>query len=111
MPTTMPRSAPELEAATKEDGDVLDAIVQMLHEAFPIRKDAADLKAVLRKSVGALNAGVQDGLKFLDADANGAIDRKEVGAAYKAAKEYFMKGATTLQTMGPMLAMVRRKSH
>ena len=36
---------------------------------------------------------------------NGQLERKEVGKAYKSIKEYFLKGAQTLQTMGPMLAM------
>ena len=99
-------SAGELEAAAVEDGPVLDQVVALVHAAFPIRKDAAELKAILLKAAKTLGADkVQGAVKWADADGNGILDRKEVGKAYKTAKDYFLKGAQTLQTMGPMLAM------
>ena len=96
----------ELIAAANADGDVLERIVQILHEAYPLRRDAPDLKKFLVK-VGA-NIG-EEGLRgsagWMDLDGDGKLDRKEVGKAYLTFKQLFLKGANTLQTMGPMLAM------
>jgi len=76
-----------------------------VHAEFPVRKDASELRALLVKGAQSLGAGVQEGLAWVDVDGNGSLDRKEVGKAYSAFKNYFLKGASTLQTMGPMLAM------
>ena len=44
-------------------------------------------------------------IAWVDSDGNGQLERKEVGKAYASFKQYFIKGAETLKTMGPMLAM------
>jgi len=101
-------SAAEVAAAIAPDGVLLDQIVALVHDELPIRKDAAELRALVLK-VGAALAGadisLSDGMKWVDLNGNGSIERKEVGKAYAKFKELFLKGTQTLQTMGPMLAM------
>jgi len=98
-------SAAELEAATDVDGAVLSKVVELVHEAFPMRKDAASLKKLLLEAVEAAGAGMADGMALVDTDGDGAIGRKEAGQAFKAAKTAFLEAVKTLQEMGPMLAM------
>ena len=98
-------SADELQAASDVDGAPLGEVVALVHAAFPIRKDAAELKQLLVDLQGAAGAGLAEGVALIDADADGQISRKEAGKAFLAAKKAFLAAVTTLQEMGPMLAM------
>lgn len=98
-------SADELAAAADVDGEVLAAVVAKVHEAFPIRKDADELKKLLLGMVEAAGASRADGIALIDADGDGQIQRKEAGKAFASAKKAFTSAVTTLQQMGPMLAM------
>ena len=98
-------SADELRAAADVDGAVLGAVVELVHAAYPVREDAAALKALLLELVEAAGAGMAEGVALVDTDGDGAIQRKEAGKAFSAAKKAFTGATKTLQEMGPMLAM------
>ena len=98
-------SAAELEAAADSGGELLPKVVALVHEAFPIRKSAEELQQMLTKGAEASGLSLADGIKFVDADGDGQVDRKEAGKAFSAFKSAFLQGAKTLQEMGPMLAM------
>ena len=53
----------------------------------------------------AIVAAAQLGVKMLDSNGDGAIERKEAGKAVASVKKVFSKAINYLQTMGPMLAM------
>ena len=97
----------ELRAAADADSEVLSSAVALVHAAFPLRRDASELKRLLLDVVAAAGAGMADGVALIDADGDGQIDRKEAGRAFKDAKKAFIQATTTLQQMGPMLAMAR----
>ena len=97
-------SAEEIQAAADPDGEVLSKLAELVHEAFPLRKDAAELKGLLAKGIAAVG-DISQGVAYVDSDGDGQIDRKEAGKAYKKFKEKFVKGVKTLQEMGPMLKL------
>ena len=96
----------ELRAAADAESEVLSSAVAHVHTAFPLRKDANELKRLLLDVMTAAGAGMADGVALIDADGDGQIDRKEAGRAFKDAKKAFVTATKTLQEMGPMLAMV-----
>lgn len=104
-PTDSELTAAELTAAADVDGAILEKIVELVHAAFPVRKDAAELKALLLEAVAAVGTGMADGVALIDGDGDGSVSRKEAGQAFKKAKQMFMEATKTLQEMGPMLAM------
>ena len=101
-------SAAEISAAVAPDGELLDKLVALVHADFPVRGNVADMRQLVLKVMGELRStemSLSDGIKWLDVDGNGSIERTELGKAYKAGKEAFLKAVETLQQMGPLLAM------
>lgn len=99
----------ELTAASQPDGEVLSEVVELVHTAFPLRKDAGDLKKLLIRGLEAIgdvsSASISGGIGIVDTNGDGVIDRKEAGKAYGSAKKQFLTASSTLQEMGPMIAM------
>jgi len=90
----------------------LSSLADKLHALFPLRPTAGELHAVLRlalQSIGGTDvwnhASVEAGIRWIDADRDGYIQRKEVGSAYATAGKKFLETTKTIKTMGPMLAM------
>ena len=101
-------SAAERSAAVAPDGELLDKLVALVHADFAVRSTVADMRQLVLKVMGELKStdmSLSDGIKWLDVDGNGSIERTELGKAYKAGKEAFLKAVETLQQMGPLLAM------
>ena len=101
-------SAAEISAAVAPDGELLDKLVALVHADFAVRSTVADMRQLVLKVMGELKStdmSLSDGIKWLDVDGNGSIERTELGKAYKAGKEAFLKAVETLQQMGPLLAM------
>lgn len=101
-------TATEMQSAAEVDGEVLPKVVELVHEALPIRKSAAELQALLTKgaeAAGASGLSLAVLIKYLDNDGDGQVDRKEAGRAFKAFKDAFLQASKSLQEMGPMLAM------
>merc|ERR1719399_113264 len=91
-------SEAELHAAI--EGEALDDILSMIQEQLPIPSLSATghTREMLQKRF-------QEGLAYLDTNGDGAIERKEMFGAVKEFKILFLQGVSTIETMGPMLAM------
>ena len=115
-PTDDKVSAAELEVAAQQDSPVFTAIVDLVHETFPIRKSANDLKTFVLTSLEAMTgskSGTAAGsiaestaFKYIDTDGDGFIDKKEAGKAYGEMKILGLQLMSTIQEMGPMMAMM-----
>ena len=98
----------------------LAAMAEKFHAVFPaLRSKPEELESFVRDMVLLGNAGDGDGTKAtaelerkskevfrsIDADGDGAIQRKEVGVLYNATGKRFLEISKTIKQMGPMLAM------
>jgi len=81
---------------------MLQQLVAIVHDTFPL----PGLTAVNGKEAPAfVRENLKDIVAALDGNNDGAIERKEAGAAVGAFKRTYIKAAETLKTMGPMLGM------
>jgi len=108
-------TAAALASTDNSDVDVLSTIVGLVHAAYPVRKNANDLKVMLQKGISllttannnALNtASSADGINYLDTNKDGKIDQKEMVTAYLNVKKKILKAAKTIIQMAPMAAMM-----
>ena len=92
---------------------VIAKILTRVHELFPLRTDADELKEFAMNSIesvigdGAVvdKESVTKGMKWIDDDGDGHISKKEVGKYYNLAGKKFMEISKTIKQLGPMLAM------
>ena len=104
-------TAGEILAGCKSDG-VITHLSKKLHELFPLRKNPGDLEGFVRKTIESFGgdaldeAGVIEGMKWIDADADGVVQRSEVGRYYKTGAMKFVEISKQVRQMGPMFAML-----
>lgn len=92
---------------------VITKISSRVHELFPLRSDADELKEFVMSSVESVIGGgavvdkesVAKGMKWIDDDEDGHISKKEVGKYYNLAGKKFMEISKTIKQLGPMLTM------
>lgn len=91
---------------------VITKISIRVHELFPMRKDANELKDFVLSSLESIGGGgvvekesVAKGMKWIDDDGDGHISKIEVGKYYNLAGKKFMEISKTIKQLGPMLAM------
>eukprot|EP00984_Skeletonema_dohrnii_P027569 scaffold17154_cov86-Skeletonema_dohrnii-CCMP3373.AAC.1 len=100
------------------DGSANDQVITKLstrvHELFPLRSDADELKDFVTSSIESIAGGggavvdkesVAKGMKWVDDDGDGHISKKEVAKYYNLAGKKFMEISKTIKQLGPMLAM------
>ena len=105
-------SANELLEATKSD-DVVAKVTARIQEKFPLRKTSQELEGFVKGTIESFGGGgdaldresVEKGMKWIDDDGDGYIQRKEVGKYYNVAGTKFIEIAKTIKQMGPMMAM------
>jgi len=98
-----------LAGKTNDDGQVLTTIAELMHTAYPVRKDAEDLKSILQKGISALGANgysTSDEMSYIDTNKDGKIDKKEAVKVYLDMKKIFLSAAKTCVQMAPMAAMM-----
>jgi Ca2+-binding EF-hand superfamily protein len=99
-----------------ENDQVITKISARVHELFPLRNDANELKNFVKssisESIGGGANGVVDkervvtkGIEWIDDNGDGHISKKEVGNYYNLAGKKFMEISKTIKQLGPMLAM------
>lgn len=104
-------TAGEILAGCKSD-EVITHLSKKLHELFPLRKSPGDLEGFVRSTIESLGgnaldeAGVIEGIKWIDADADGIVQRSEVGRYYKTAAMKFVEISKQIRQIGPMFAML-----
>ena len=89
------------------------ALAIEVHTLFPsLRKTPQELEAFVQNTLlggttedSSTKAATARAFAVLDENGDGAIQRKEVGAAYNKAGKKFMEISKTIKQMGPMLAM------
>eukprot|EP00568_Trieres_chinensis_P018890 CAMPEP_0183329464 /NCGR_PEP_ID=MMETSP0160_2-20130417/84809_1 /TAXON_ID=2839 ORGANISM="Odontella Sinensis, Strain Grunow 1884" /NCGR_SAMPLE_ID=MMETSP0160_2 /ASSEMBLY_ACC=CAM_ASM_000250 /LENGTH=299 /DNA_ID=CAMNT_0025497655 /DNA_START=101 /DNA_END=1001 /DNA_ORIENTATION=- len=107
----------ELAEGSRSD-EVIAEATSKFHALFPIRKSAKELESFVRDAIGSIGGGkgkggidaldrdtVAEGMKWIDDDGDGYVQRKEVGKYYNAAGRKFLEISKTIKQMGPMLAM------
>lgn len=105
-------SVDELLEGSKSE-NVITKVTIRFHELFPLRKSPEELEFFVKgaiKSIGGSNnaldrESVVEGMKWIDDDGDGFIQRKEVGKYYNVAGKKFLEISKTIKQMGPMLAM------
>lgn len=103
-------SAQELLDGSRSD-EVISKVTVRFHELFPLRKTAKELEYFVRNTVESIGGNTLDeesvaqGMKWIDDDGDGLIQRKEVGKYYNIAGKKFFEISKTIKQMGPMLAM------
>jgi Ca2+-binding EF-hand superfamily protein len=87
-------------------------ITHRFHKLFPIRNTPGELEVFVKKTIdsfGGTNSldkeSVEKGMKWIDADGDGFISRKEVGKFYNAAGKQFMDTSQAVKVMGPMMQL------
>lgn len=107
-------SVDELFVAIPSDGGSSEALTKMtakLHELFPLRSTSQELEAFVQTTLKSIGGNSWDkesvavGMKWIDDDGDGFIQRKEVGKAYNTSGKKFLEIAQTIKQMGPMLAL------
>ena len=81
-----------------------------VHTLFPtLRSTPQELEEFVQNTLLGMDANTQaastKAFEILDENGDGAVQRKEVGAAYNKAGRKFMEISKTIKQMGPMLAM------
>jgi len=92
---------------------VITKISSRVHESFPLRSDADELKEFVMSSIESVIGGgavvdkesVAKGMKWIDDDEDGHVSKKEVGKYYNLAGKKFMEISKTIKQLGPMLTM------
>mmetsp|Transcript_17559 Transcript_17559/g.36574 ORF Transcript_17559/g.36574 Transcript_17559/m.36574 type:complete len:286 (+) Transcript_17559:158-1015(+) len=108
-------SADELMKGSDND-EVISQVAVNFHEIFPIRKTPRELESFVRDVIASVGGSstssisnkqeaIHLGMKYLDDNNDGFIQRKEVGKHYNSAGKKFMDVSKTVKQMGPMLAM------
>ncbi|KAL7524869.1 hypothetical protein ACHAWF_001118 [Thalassiosira exigua] len=103
-------SADELLAGSKDE-ELISRATGRFHELFPLRESSGDLEPFVRGVLAAASGGgtdlegVERGMKWMDDDGDGHIQRKEVGRHYNEAGKKFLEVSKTIKQMGPMLAL------
>lgn len=92
--------------------ETLSKLAEKLHGLFPLRKTPGELEGVLRlliESAGGTNVwnqeSVEEGIRWIDTNEDGYVQRKEVGVAYKNGGTAFLDIVKTIKSVGPMFAM------
>ena len=104
-------TAGEILAGCKSD-EVVTHLSKKLHELFPLRNSPGDLEGFVRSTIESLGgnaldeAGVIEGIKWIDTDADGIVQRSEVGRYYNTAAMKFVEISKQVRQMGPMFAML-----
>lgn len=104
-------SADELFAASQSSTIISDVTVRF-HTLFPLRGNPSELEEFVKKTIVSFGGqdsldkeSVEKGMKWIDDDGDGYINRKEVGKFYNIAGKQFMDTSKSIRQMGPMLAM------
>ncbi|KAL9179075.1 hypothetical protein ACHAXT_000117 [Thalassiosira profunda] len=103
-------SPEELLDAIKSD-EMISKVTVRFHKLFPLRKTAEELESFVKDTITSIGGdqldkeSVVEGMRWIDDNADGLIQRVEVGKHYNAAGKKFLEIAKTIKQMGPMLAM------
>lgn len=104
-------SADELLAGCKSD-DVISKATVEFHKLFPLRKNAQELEYFVKDTIESIGGtaslnkeSIAEGMKWIDDDKDGFIQRKEVGKYYNIAGKKFLEISKTVKQMGPMMAL------
>jgi len=94
-------------------GETLSKLAEKLHGLFPLRETHGELEGVLRLIIESIcgtdvwnEESVAEGIRWIDANGDGTVQRGEMGTAYKIYGKQFLKIAETVKSVGPMFAML-----
>jgi len=94
-----------------KSSEVITKITVQFHQLFPLRKTAGELEDFVKSTIESIGGNTLDkesvakGMKWIDDNGDGYIQRQEVGKYYNIAGKKFLEVSKTIKQMGPMLAM------
>ncbi|KAL7539254.1 hypothetical protein ACHAXR_009113 [Thalassiosira sp. AJA248-18] len=104
-----------LEGSNTKSSDAIAKATVRFHELFPLRKTPEELESFVLGTIESIGGGggsasldkesVAEGMKWIDDDGDGYIQRSEVGKYYNIAGKKFLEISKTIKQMGPMLAL------